>query len=167
MAVGWIDTIYNNSDSHITFGSRDDQNNGVLQEGPGSPLELSKNQRVAPKSRYHAEFCGIPWYFQGKHYKMLSMNKEIPPGVQFYQSEIEGNNWIIFEDMQTGRRIARQRVPNVDYHCNLILNNDDVLIEVVNDQSVSWEQFMQAYDEFGKWVDRGIKIGQLIMKGMK
>lgn len=136
MSVGWIDNIYNNARSTWYLKSVDDRNNGAL----------------AGSTRYHADWCGIPWYFEGRHYKVISQDSK--NGVLFYTSELKGRNWIVYEQLNTGRQIARQAVPTgSDFHCNMRFEPDGVFIDVVNNNQFSGEKAaLQIMGEAKSWV---------------
>lgn len=124
MGIGWIDTINNNSSTEWKLQSYDDRNNGKISAitGPEYSADLDNKNTVIlrPNSRYQAEWCGIPWYFAGKHYKLLKPADGA--GVQLFTSERDGGNWILCFDNKTGQEISKQAVPKGrDYRCTLNL----------------------------------------------
>ncbi len=137
MAVGWIDTIYVSTNHNMYMSSHDSSNNGVLNGGLGSPIELDNFLKVIAKdSQYHADWCGIPWYHNGIHFKIISKDDSPDSGVKFYQSEINHKNWVVWEEAKTGKEIARQTVPSAfDYHCKLTIADNSILLEIINDQT--------------------------------
>lgn len=153
MSVGWIDNIYNNSSSIWYLKSVDDRYNGAL-EGGGTNFTLDdKNfHDLKPKSHYKADWCGIPWYYQGKHFKVIT--KDQKSGVLFYTSEISDKNWIVYEQLNTGRQIARQAAPKgSDFHCNLRYEDAGVFIDIINNNLFSGEYALyQIYSETKEWV---------------
>ena len=154
MAVGWIDKVYNNSRNTWYLKSVDDRHNGAL-DGGGSRFTLddAKFHKIAPKTQYAAEWCGIPWYYQSKHFKVLS--KDQKSGIAFYTSEIGDGNWIIYEEISTGRKLARQSVPkSSDFHCHLRFEAGSVFIDIVNNNAFSGENAAyMIYSEIKGWVE--------------
>src|SRR5438105_2494098 len=105
MGIGWIDNIWNDLDTDIQFRSVDDRNNGALGGANGNHFTLDDRGYHPLKAHmyYHASWCGIPWYYNGEHTKRLATNPGVSE-VQFYTSQMEGANWIVFEDAVTGDR---------------------------------------------------------------
>lgn len=101
-------------------------------------LDDRRFHALQPNMHYKADWCGIPWYFEGKHYKVISQDQR--QGTLFYTSEIDGSHWIIYEELNTGRPLARQAVPKgSDFHCNLRFESTGVLVDIVNNNSFSGE----------------------------
>jgi hypothetical protein len=153
MAVGWIDNVFNNTDTTWFLKSVDDRNNGVLKSGSASlQLDDAQFHEIKPKTQYGADWCGIPWYFQGKHYKALSRDQK--SGIAFFTSEIGAENWIIYNDIATGRPIARQSAPKgSDFHCNLRFEDEGIFLDIVNNNAFSGENAVyQVYSETKEWV---------------
>lgn len=153
MGVAWIDNIYNNSDTMYYLKSVDDRNNGALSGGgTGFTLDDKSFHPLKPKTHYKADWCGIPWYFQGDHYKALSVNQK--SGVHFYTSEIGNKNWIMFENPDNGHQLARQAAPmGSDFHCTLRIENDGIHFDIVNNNSFSGENAVyQVLSETKEWL---------------
>jgi len=153
MGIGWIDNIYNNSSSTWHLKSVDDRNNGALSGGGTSFTLDDQNYRALRGiTPFKADWCGIPWYFEGKHFKVISQDRK--KGALFYTSEIGGDNWIVYEELNTGRQIARQSVPQgSDFHCNLRFEEAGVFIDVVNNNAFSGENAVyQILSETKDWV---------------
>lgn len=72
----------------------------------------------------------------------------------FYASEIGPDNWIVYEELNTGRQIARQSVPKgSDFHCNLRFEEPGIFIDVVNNHAFSGENAAdQIMSETKDWV---------------
>jgi hypothetical protein len=154
MAIGWIDRICNNSGSSWYLKSVDDRHNGALKGGGASfTLDDANFHVLNHHTQYTADWCGIPWYYQGKHFKVLS--KDQKRGVLFYISEIGADNWIIYEELNTGRQLARQAAPKgSDFHCNLRFEDTGVFIDIVNNNAFSGENALyQIYSEIKEWED--------------
>lgn len=153
MGVGWIDNIYNNSSSIWYIQSVDDQHNGALS-GDSSSFKLDDGEfhPLQPGTHYAADWCGIPWYYAGKHFKVISQDRS--GKVQFFTSELEGGNWIIYQEMDNGHRIARQAVPKgSDFHCNLRFEPEGIFIDVVNNNAFSGENALyQVMTETKDWI---------------
>ncbi|WP_339749585.1 hypothetical protein [uncultured Rubinisphaera sp.] len=144
--VGWIDNIYNNTDETWYFRSVDSQNNGKVgdQEMNGGGWITLK-----PNTKYHAEWCAIPWFYQGKHYKSFSLDKA--KIVNFYTTENGGKNWIEFENDKTGETIARQQIPDNDFHAKMIIDETGPRFELTNNQ-YSTENTLREVLKEGMWV---------------
>jgi hypothetical protein len=153
MAVGWIDNIFNNTNSTWYLKSVDDSHNGALEAG-GARFALDDQtfHAVKPRTHYRADWCGIPWYYQGKHFKALS--KDQKTGVLFYTSEMAGGNWVVYEELGTGRQLARQAAPQgSDFHCSLRFEDTGVYIDIINNNAFSGENAVyQVYSETQEWV---------------
>lgn len=163
MGVGWIDNIYNNTDSQWYLRSVDSSHNGVLTGDGGSfPLDDLNYHALTPKSKFHAQWCGIPWYYQGSHYKAMSLDKQ--KNVQFYTSQSDGTNWIYFLDGLTGNPVARQKAPKSDFHCNLRFEDDGNYIDIVNDDGSTVEAVTFVYNESKFWADEAIKLVAALIK---
>jgi hypothetical protein len=153
MAVGWIDNLFNNTVHPWYLKSVDDRHNGTLTSGSHRlVLDDGGFHKLSPKTHYSADWCGIPWYFQGKHSKVLS--KSGRAGARFYTSELGKENWITFEESETGRSIARQSVPKgSDFHCNVRIEDSGIFFDVVNNNEFSAENALhQIYSETKEWV---------------
>ncbi len=165
MGVGWIDDIFNNSSSTWRLKSVDDSHNGVLQGG-GESISLDDGalHDLKPATHYAAEWCGIPWFYQGKHYKAFSHDGQ--NSVSFYTSEIGGQNWIIYQDAKTGRQVARQSAPfGSDFHCLMRFEENGVWIDIVNNNAFSGENALyQVFDEAKQWVQ---VLGPIIAAALK
>jgi hypothetical protein len=153
MAVGWIDNIFNNTNTTWYLKSVDDRHNGALEAG-GARFTLDDQtfHAVKPRTHYRTDWCGIPWYYQGKHFKALS--KDQKTGVLFYTSEMGGGNWIVYEEIGTGRQLARQAAPQgSDFHCNLRFEEAGVYIDIINNNAFSGENAIyQVCSETKEWV---------------
>lgn len=183
MGIGWIDTIYNNSSSDWTLQSYDDRNNGLITPvtgGAGSDFNLDGTAKctLKAKTQYRASWCGIPWYFEGRHYKVLKAKDD--QGVRFYTTEVDDRNWIMFQYINTGQVIGKQMVPKgEDFRCELTLldsvpdrstgevmpgrvqpgNHMAFSLTVVNQTKYSGEKLLRfVYDETGKWVETASQI---------
>ncbi|MCA9484602.1 MAG: hypothetical protein KC553_12790 [Nitrospina sp.] len=152
MAVGWIDIVVNNTDSAWHLKSVDDRHNGALKGG-GDHFELDDKgfHQIRPRTQYDADWCGIPWYHQGKHYKSISKDKE--KEVIFYTSWKDGKNWIMFEEGDTRRPLGRLQAPETDFHCYLRFELNDVIIDIVNDDGSTQKALTQIFDEVKGWIE--------------
>ena len=153
MGVGWIDRIYNNTDLQWLFQSIDDRHNGAIKNSlTGAQFTLDDRQFHAlnPRTRFTAEWCGIPWYYNGQHFKTMSTDGSRT--AEFFTSDVEGKNWIYFKDGQTGRDIGRQQAPRVDFHCWLRFENDGNYIDILNDAGLVQETIAYVLNEARQWV---------------
>ena len=153
MGVGWIDRIYNNTGIEWQLQSEDDRNNGLVKKvGGGGQFDLhdKKWHVLSPNTRYTAEWCGIPWYYNGIHQKNMSTDQQNV--AEFFTSWRDGANWIYYRDVQTGREIGRQQAPRDDFHCYMRFENDGNYIDILNDAGNVTETLTQIYDEVKGWV---------------
>lgn len=161
MSIGWIDRVYNNSSKTWYLKSVDDNHNGTL-ENSGSKVELGVGlfQAVKPHTMYQADWCGIPWYYQGKHYKVIAENDQGNNAIQFYSTELEDKNWVVFEEAATGKKRLRQEVPKgSDFHCYLIFEEEGFRVDVVNNNAFSGENMLlEVYSETKKWVKTAVDL---------
>jgi len=150
MGVGWIDDIYNNTGSSWYLSSADSSHNGSLTGG-GDTFTLDDRNYHEPKgnTHYHASWCGLPWYYQGLHYKAFSSDRL--NSVQFFASEVDGNNWIYYTDGRHGNTLARQQIPKIDFHCRLRFEDDGPYIDVVNDDGSTQDVIAFVYTEVKAW----------------
>jgi hypothetical protein len=153
MAIGWIDNVFNNTNTPWFLKSVDDRNNGALKSDSASfQLDDTLFHEIKPKTQYGADWCGIPWYFQGKHYKALSKDQQ--SGIIFFTSEIGNENWIVYNEIGTGRSVARQSAPKgSDFHCSLRFEDEGIFLDIVNNNAFSGENAVyQVYSEAKEWV---------------
>jgi hypothetical protein len=157
MGIGWVDRIYNNTSRQWYLQSVDDRHKGLLKEqGTNKEFNLDGGAWIVlrPNTRYNAEWCGIPWFFNGKHYKAFSTDKRSV--VEFFTTEIGDKNWIYYTD-EKGREIGRQEAPKSDFHCYLRFENDGNFTDILN-HGVPIETLTQIYNEFKEWVKVAISI---------
>lgn len=158
MGVGWIDNIYNNTGTQWFLKSVDDRNNGAIQPDGGAQFTLDDKRfhTLSANHHFHASWCGIPWYYQGSHFKAFSVNQSA--NVQFYTSQVDGNNWIYYLDGPTGHILARQQAPKIDFHCNLRFEDSGPVIDIVNDDGSTQEVLNQIYTELKAWATIGASV---------
>jgi hypothetical protein len=151
MGVGWIDNIWNNTDSQWFLRSVDSSHNGAIQPDVGAQFVLDDGHFHAfnPRMHFHASWCGIPWYYQGSHFKAFSVNQS--DNVQFYTSYVDGKNWIYYLDGLTGHILARTEAPQIDFHCNLRFEDSGPVIDIVNDDGSTQAVLNQLYTELKSW----------------
>lgn len=157
MGIGWIDNVYNNVGNNWYFKSVDARHNGALTTGSGwsqkrFTLDDGRFKTLASRTRYRADWCGIPWYYAGRHYKVFSRGTS--GGVRFYTSELDGKNWIMYDEERTGRQVARQAAPKgSDFHCNLRFEPGGPVIDIINNNAFSGENALfMIYNESKEWV---------------
>lgn len=169
--TGWIDRIYNNTNRDWYIKSVDDRFNGKLKEhGGGEVIELDGGQwhRLKKNTRYNCEWCAIPWYWEGKHYKLLSGVASKAHYVECFTSSVEGKNWVYYMDA-TGDEVARQKAPNNDaFRLWLRIDDEKCLFYIVNDTGGIIDTLIQLHTELNKWIDatldRVAKIVDIIAK---
>jgi hypothetical protein len=150
MGVGWIDNIYNNTGSQWFLKSVDSSHNGAIQPDSGASFTLDDgNFHGFTPQHFHANWCGIPWYYQGSHFKAFSTNRM--DNVQFYTSYVDSKNWIYYLDGLNGHILARQEAPKVDFHCNLRFEDSGPVLDIVNDDGSTQEVLTQLYTELKAW----------------
>jgi hypothetical protein len=163
--VGWIDSIYNNTARQFKMRSVDSEHNGAISNDRGEKFALDdqKWHAFAANNRWHADWCGISWYFRDLHYKELSINDKT--SFRFYQSQVDGKNWVIFRDGPTDHPIGRQEVPKTaDYHCVLRVENNGIFLDVVNDDGTTQEVLAEIYDQTKYWVHESLgALGTVLM----
>ena len=148
MPVVWIDEIYNNSNSVWHLQSVDSTHNGAVLLNGQKVAELDSGDfhDLAPHTHYHAEWCGVPWYWKGEHFKCVRRNTQ---GIQIFAAEDGGKNWIRFHEAATGRPLARLEVSkNTDTHVFLRFEDDGVFIDVVANANPYFEQFVDSTKDF-------------------
>lgn len=161
MPIGWIDSIYNNTDQEIRIKSEDDGHNGVVRGG-GTQFALDDRQyhTFAPRTGYIADWFGIPWYWRGIHYKAVTVNENNE--VRFFQSFIDGRNWVIYQNGNTGAQVGRQEVArSVDYRCTLRFEIDPadqggaplIFLDVVNDDGSTEQAIVAVRNEVQAWIE--------------
>ncbi len=155
MGIGWIDNIYNNTVQNWYLQSIDDRNNGELSGGgyPNFKLDDKQFHQLRPRTHYHADWCGIPWYYNGQHYKVFTIDRT-KNAVSFFTSEVGDKNWIMFQDVINGQEILRQAVPKgSDFHCTMRFEDNGVYVDIVNNNAFSGENALyQIYNELKQWV---------------
>ena len=153
MGVGWIDKIYNNSGQDCHIRSVDSSHNGVIRDEHSSRnLDGGPWHLLSPGQQYRADWCGIPWYWQGQHFKSLTFDVDGTARTNFFASQIEDKNWIVYYDETTGEPIGRLQVPKVDFRVWLRLYPDKIVFDVVNDSGPTWEALADLYDAAKFWV---------------
>jgi hypothetical protein len=153
MGIGWLDTLYNNTDNTWYFQSKDWTHNGAVMLGTQTVFNMDDQawHALSPRTHYHAEWCGIPWYSSGRNYKSISINKQ--DSVQFYTSEIDGQNWIVYQDGLTGRLAGKQGAPKMaDFHCNFRIEDSGIFLDIVNADAQVLELGAWIYDQVKFWV---------------
>lgn len=165
MGVGWIDNVYNNTDKQWYLKSLDDSHNGAISRDGRQLFTLDDHayHGLSAHTQFHADWCGIPWYYQGRHYKAMSSDQQ--RNVQFYTSDVEGKNWIYYLDGLTGNIIGRQQAPRVDFRCNLRFETTGNFIDIVNDSGNVQETVAFLYNEFKQWVQIGLGAFGATIKG--
>jgi hypothetical protein len=65
-----------------------------------------------------------------------------------------GGNWIVYEEIGTGRQRARQAAPKgSDFHCNLRFEEAGISIDIVNNNAFSGENAIyQVCSKTREWV---------------
>lgn len=141
--IGWIHNVYNNTRYPVKIKSVDARHNGCMSsEGKSFDLHDGEYHTLAPNSHYECSWFGIPWYCEGRHFKAYESSTS-SGAVSFYTSEIDGENWIVFED-DKGRTIQRQKAPKAsDYYCTMRFEYDGAFIDILNNNThseQSWER---------------------------
>ncbi|SFH69215.1 hypothetical protein SAMN05421678_1294 [Actinopolymorpha cephalotaxi] len=164
MGVGWIDDIYNNTDARWYLRSVDSSHNGSLAGGGTSfVLDGGAYHSLAPRTHYHADWCGIPWYYNGQHFK--AMSSDMRQNVQFFTSQVDGKNWVYYTNGVTGATIARQEAPKVDFHCRLRFEADGNYLDIINDDSSTQEAVTYIYTELKTWAQMAMSaLGGILKK---
>jgi len=133
MAIGWGNRIFNNSDKTLYVRSVDKKHNGNILAS--NKLHLDGGGWVGvPPGSYDLEWFAIPWYSSGHHYKEFSFETNRQSGIHIYQSLLEGKNYIMYEEIKTGKTLVKQEVPKKeDYRFKVLVDKEGAtLIEVVS-----------------------------------
>jgi hypothetical protein len=156
--VGWIDRIYNNTNRDWYIKSVDDRFNGKLKrDGGGEEIELDGGQwhRLRSNTLYNCEWCGIPWYYNGQHYKRLSADRQ--HFVEVFTSSIDRKNWMYYAS-ERGREVARQQAPgDAPFHTWLRIEDDGCALYIVNDAGEIVDTLKQIAKQVGEWVEATVK----------
>lgn len=191
---GWIDKIINNTNVAYYIRSHDRIHNGRLHPitaqgvrtaDPSIELDGKQWHYLAAGQHYLGEWCGVPWYHEGKQFKCLS---RYPQGtqagrekhVQFWQSERGGQNWIEWANGENQLRSVSQLVNDGDYHCFLYIEYVNPEGEVVSrfdrtpgvdkvrfrieikNQQYSGDKALEAVFDGAKWIiETGIKVAEV------
>lgn len=160
MGIGWVDTVYNNSDKIIKIRSIDECHNGTLKnKNDGNDhfdLHDGDFHELKPQSKYTAEWFGIPWYCQGKHFKTYTADCTI----NFYMSNIGRQSYIRFVKDSNGQELVRIKVPSgCNFNCNMRFENDGVWIDIVHNHSFSTEyERGNLYNASMEWAEVGVSV---------
>jgi len=135
---GKVDWLYNNAKRYIYVKSVDPHNNGKIAGTDGtfrSNGELTTTEWVgADPGAHRCESFGIPWYGQGKKWKIFTFDPKSMTGVKVYQAGMNGKNYIYYENWKTGQTLIKQEVPlEEDYRCKLFVTSEEAIrFEVVS-----------------------------------
>jgi hypothetical protein len=163
MGVGWIDNIYNNTGSTWFLKSVDSSHNGAIKGGGESfTLDDGRYHGLNAHNQFHADWCGIPWYWEGSHYKAMSADQQ--QNVQFYTSQVGGTNWIYFLDGMTGDIVGRQQAPKVDFHCNMRFEDSGNYIDIINDDGTTQDVIAFVYNELKQWAQIAAGVFAALLK---
>lgn len=159
MAVGWITHFYINASTPLLMKCVDSSHLGEITpiSGGGEHFKFDDQNWHTMNSgtSWSCSWCGIPWFSNAPplgHYREIATAPGVPSTVMFYQSEMENNNYIVLQNVQTGRPIARIGVPKDDYNVNFRWEDDGPYIDVVNDASSTTELLTDIDNQAQKWV---------------
>jgi len=160
MGVGWIDRIYNNTDQTLWWRSQDSSHNGaVVAPNTNTRYNMDDGQwhEISPRTSYQADWCGIPWYWNGQHFKAISTG--LPNNLQIVTSFMEdGQNYIRFDDGTTGRPVGRQGAPKIDFHVWLRFEPDGWYWDIKNTDGSTVELATFIYDQVKFWVPVALNV---------
>jgi hypothetical protein len=104
---------------------------------------------------WSCSWCGIPWFSSAPplgHYREIADHTGTPSTVMFYQSEMENENYIVFQNVQNGRPVACLQVPKDDYNVSFRWENDGPYGDLVNDASSTTELIGDIADQTRQWI---------------
>src|ERR1700734_511083 len=113
MGVGWIEHFYINADKPLRMKCVDDQHLGSVSQINGGEHFAFDNKdwhTFDSNTQWSASWCGIPWYSTAPplgHYREIAVDNAT---VMFYQSQVGGANYLWYQNVQTGRHVARLAV---------------------------------------------------------
>jgi hypothetical protein len=134
MSVSWITGLYNNTDRTFYMWARDQMYLGVFKDQSGR--EVGKNDngeavRIGPRAQLTAEWCGIPWYADERHFRALSTHSgDRSRALLMWQSAKENSDGITLINGQSMREIARITFgKDTDHRYVVIIDENDGQIE--------------------------------------
>jgi hypothetical protein len=159
MNVSWIEEIFNNTNVTLCMWSTDAEHNGTFDDFD-TGKELGDNDWghafvIKPGARIKAHWCGIPWYHDGTHYRVIAKStKKEKFGLRLHQSETDEGDGIHFLDFRTNVSIGyiAFRFPG-DRQFALIISGDsgDLSFELQNRQTKTDKQeVVKVLTQFGK-----------------
>ena len=134
MSVSWITGIYNNTGRTFYMWARDAQHLGVFKDQNGR--EVGKNDdnealTIGPRARLHAEWCGIPWYADERHYRAVSSQPDdTSKALLMWQTKKEDGNGITLINGRSMTEFARIIFgKDTDHRYALLIDDRDGDIE--------------------------------------
>jgi hypothetical protein len=133
MSVSWITGIYNNTNTTFYMWAVDDNHLGVFKNESGQQVGTNDNGAVltiGPRARLNADWCGIPWYADERHYRAVSTHrKDASKALLMWQSKKQSDGITLLNgDRMT--EIARITFgEDTDHRYALILDETDGKIE--------------------------------------
>ncbi len=130
MSVSWITGIYNNTKTTFYMWARDDRHLGVFKDQAGRQVGKNDNDEVltiAPGADLAAEWCGVPWYADERHYRAVSSHpNDRSKALLIWQSRMEDSDGITLLNGHSKREIARiQFGKDTDHRYALIIDESD------------------------------------------
>ncbi|MCY7294898.1 hypothetical protein [Alteromonas sp. a30] len=152
MTIGWIDTIYNNTDMSWYFKVDDKKHRGTLTSRSDSSdtFDMDKNvwYELKPKTAYLCDSCGIPWSGSGRARWLTSVSDK-SSSVAIFQEEDQ----VYFQDNNSHAYLYLQDIPtNGDYNVILTINDNDgssvggISMRIVDTNDAGYEilQFVES-----------------------
>jgi len=134
MSVSWITGIYNNTDHTLYMWARDQMHLGGFKDQNGTEVGKNDNGEVLtirPGAQLTAEWCGIPWYADERHFRALSTNSgDRSKALLMWQSAKESADGITLINGHGMREFARITFgADTDHRYALIIDRNDGQIE--------------------------------------
>ena len=112
MNVSYIEEIFNNTNRTFAMWSTDSKHNGVFDDFDSGKRvgdnDWGNTLLIKPHARLKASWCGVPWYKDGRCYRVIAQAKnQVKFGLRIYQSETDGGDGIHFINHKTGRPIRQ------------------------------------------------------------
>jgi hypothetical protein len=146
MSVSWITAIYNNTDEAFYMWARDRQHLGVFTNERGTEVGRNDDNAVLtipPGAAYTADWAGIPWYADEKHYRAISTTRnDRSKALVMWQTIVEGRDGVALIDGSTMKGIAHiQFGIDADHRYALFIEdvegNTEISLELRNTNDTS------------------------------
>jgi hypothetical protein len=166
MNVSYIEEIYNNTNHAFVMWSTDSEHNGVFDDFD-TGIRVGDNDWghvlvIRPGARLKASWCGIPWYKDGKCYRVIAKgDKQERHGLRMFQAETDLGDGIHFIDHRTGNPLGDggpqagvvpfPGVADRQFALTINENNGELEFKLWNRQTKTGKQeFIKALGKFAR-----------------